>query len=174
MHRFFEAITRRVILDLPASLEMESLTAIIDTREQSPWDLSPMPTIRQGLHVGDYSLKGLESIVAIERKSLPDLVMCCGSERDRFQRELDALRGWPVSAVIIEAEWSDLQRGEWRSRLTPKQVMASVCAWVAQGHTILLAGTHESAAHVARGVLFYAARYRWRELRTLLHAGTKH
>lgn len=84
------------------SLELDQLTAIVDTREQAAWDLAPMKIVSRGLDVGDYSILGLESVIAIERKSLPDFVMCCGGERERFQRELDRLRGWPVHAVIIE------------------------------------------------------------------------
>ncbi len=101
---------------------MEHLTAVVDSREQTPWDLSPMTMETNGLNVGDYSIRGLESIVAIERKSLVDFVACCGSERERFQKELDRLRGWPVSAIVIEANWADLELGQWRSKLSAKQV----------------------------------------------------
>ena len=48
----------------------ENLTAIVDLREQLPLDLSPLRTIRGTLATGDYSVQGLENIVAIERKSL--------------------------------------------------------------------------------------------------------
>lgn len=149
-------------------LELEQMTAVVDTREQVAWDLSPMQMVSKGLDVGDYSLVGLESVVAIERKSLADFVMCCGSERERFQRELDRLRGWPVHSVIIEASWSELEIGQWRSKLTSKQVMSSFVSWIAQGHTLILAGNSSNAAQVCRGVLFYAARYRLREAEALM------
>ena len=144
-------------------LKIEHLTAIVDSREQLPWDLSPMKTETAGLSVGDYSIKGLESVVAIERKSLADLVACCGGERDRFQKELDRLRGWPVNAIVIEANWADLEKGQWRSKLSAKQVQASFCSWVAQGHRMILGRDHATAASIARAILFYAARYRIRE-----------
>ncbi len=144
-------------------LKMEHLTAVVDSREQTPWDLSPMAMETDGLSVGDYSIKGLESIVAIERKSLADFVGCCGAERDRFQKELDRLRGWPVSAIVIEANWADLELGQWRSKLSAKQVQASFCSWIAQGHRIILGRDHATAASIARAILFYAARYRVRE-----------
>lgn len=153
-----------------SELKLEQITAIVDTREQAAWDLSPMQIVSRGLDVGDYSIVGLESVIAIERKSLPDFVMCCGTERGRFQRELDRLRGWPVNAVIIEASWGELEMGQWRSKLSSKQVMSSFVSWIAQGHTLILAGSVGNAAAVCRGVLFYAARYRLREATELLRS----
>jgi DNA excision repair protein ERCC-4 len=149
-------------------IKLQDLVAIIDTREQCPWDLSPMRTEAGTLSVGDYSLAGMERIIAIERKSLADFVSCCGSERERFQRELDRLRGWPVGLVIIEANYGDIEAGQWRSKLTAGQVLASLSAWVAQGHRIILARDAEAAAKFARGVMFYAARYRLREVAAML------
>jgi DNA excision repair protein ERCC-4 len=154
-------------------VQMQDLIAIVDSREQNPWLLDPMQTEVGTLSVGDYSLKNLESVIALERKSLADFVACCGSERDRFQRELDRLRGWPVSAVVIEASWADLQLGGWRSRLTPKQVQSSFCAWVAQGHRLVLGKSHDESGKIASAILFYAARYRLREVKPFLDALVK-
>jgi len=152
---------------LPEKFTVDQINAIIDTREQTPFDLSPMQCERGTLQVGDYSIRGLETVVAIERKSLPDFVACCGTERDRFQRELNSLRGWQVSAVIIEAAWNELDLAQWRSRLTAKQVKASALSWIAQGHNLVFAGCHEQAAEVCKGILYYAARNRYREARAL-------
>ncbi|MFN7877473.1 MAG: ERCC4 domain-containing protein [Pirellula sp.] len=154
-------------------LKIEDLTVVIDTREQDPWDMEPCRVVIDGLSVADYSVRGLESVVAIERKSLADFVGCCGSERERFQRELDRLRGWSVSAVVIEASWGDFELGQWRSKLTSKQVMASFCSWISQGHRLILGRDHATAATIARGILFYAARYRLREAAEIVNANIK-
>ncbi|NQU21949.1 MAG: hypothetical protein HQ567_11755 [Candidatus Nealsonbacteria bacterium] len=69
---------------LPAELKPETITAVIDTREQTPLDLSPLQTIPGTLATGDYSVRGLEHVVAVERKSLPDLLGCIGRDRSRF------------------------------------------------------------------------------------------
>lgn len=153
-----------------SEIKMNELTAIIDTREQTPWNLSPMQSKPGTLVVGDYSLLGMEQVIAIERKSLQDFVACCGTERERFQRELDRLRGWQVSAVIIEASWADMQLGQWRSKLTPKQVQASFCAWIAQGHRMILGKSHTEASKIAAAVMLYTARYRHRECKHFLEA----
>lgn len=65
-------------IKLPSELKPEQVTAIIDNREQLPFDLSPLRTEAGTLATGDYSLKGLERRIAIERKSLSDYVSCCG------------------------------------------------------------------------------------------------
>ena len=150
------------------TLHLSDVTAIIDTREQTPFDLEPMNVEAGTLAVGDYSVASLESVVAIERKSLPDFVQCCGRERERFQRELDRLRGWPVSAVVLEFGWDALEQGGWRGKITKGQVQASFAAWIAQGHRLILGHNPETAARITRGILFYAARYRFREASALM------
>ena len=69
---------------LPCKVRPEQFTAIIDSREQNPLDVSPLQAITGTLVTGDYSIQGLESVIAIERKSLDDLLGCCGRERKRF------------------------------------------------------------------------------------------
>ena len=69
------------------------MRVIVDSREQAPFPFRGPRyegvTVEMGaLSVGDYSLAGLADRVAVERKSLPDLVMCLGRERERFEREL--------------------------------------------------------------------------------------
>lgn len=64
--------------------------------------------------------------MSIERKSLQDLVQCCGLERDRFKREIPRLRGYRCKAVIVEAPLADVMAGSWRGRLKPTHVLGSV------------------------------------------------
>ena len=46
---------------------LSDITAVIDSREQTPFDLAPMKIEAGALQVGDYSVAGLESVIAIER-----------------------------------------------------------------------------------------------------------
>ncbi len=151
------------------------VTAIVDTREQTPFDLSPMATKSGTLNVGDYSVAGLEAVVSIERKSLMDFVQCCGRERDRFQRELDRLRGWPVSAVIIESTWTTIEGGTWKRpgmKITPNHVLGSLTSWISQGHTIIVA-PRPMAQRICRSVLCHSARHRFDEVKALIETITK-
>ncbi len=159
--------------NLPAELKPEQVTAVIDTREQTPLDLSPLQTTVGTLTTGDYSVVGLEHVVSIERKSLPDFLGCVGTERERFDREVMRLLAFDVKALVIEATWQDLERGEWRSRITPQAAIGSLLGWIATGLPILMAGDHARAGRYVSRLLFTAARRRWRESRTLINGVTQ-
>jgi ERCC4-type nuclease len=124
------------------------------------------------LATGDYSVQGLENIVAVERKSLGDLLGCIGQNRERFDREVIRLLAYPVRAIVVEACWADLERGEWRSQITSSAAIGSVLGWIAQGVPIIMAGDHPRAGRYVSRLLFTAARRRWREARALV-ASTK-
>lgn len=153
-------------LVMPKVLRIEDLTAIVDSREQAPLSMAPFRSEVGTLQTGDYSLHGLEHIVAIERKSLPDLVQCCGRERERFERELQRLKAYPHRAVVVEASWADLQAGGWQGQVTPKAVWGSVTSWTAQGIPFLLCGNRVGAADAVRALLWHAARHRFMEIQS--------
>ena len=155
---------------IPAELPLQSLVALIDTREQAPLDLQPLATETATLATGDYSVRGLEHVVAIERKSLDDLLACVGRERARFDKEVQRLLAYPVRALVVEATWQDVEAGGWRSAVTPAAALGSLLGWVASGQPIIMAGDHERAGRFVARMLTIAARRRWRELRAL--AGT--
>jgi ERCC4-type nuclease len=153
---------------LPATLAPEAVTAIIDTREQLPLDLSPLRTTRGTLTTGDYSVVGLESVVSIERKSLADLLGCVGGERERFDREVQRLVAYPVRALVVESTWAELEAGKWNSKVTSAAAIGSCLGWIASGLPVLMAGDHERAGRYVSRLLFTAARRRWREARALV------
>ena len=97
---------------------------VIDTREQTPLDFGryDCEVVRGGLATGDYSIFGLESLAAVERKSEDDLLGCLTRERDRFERELARARGMELFAVVAETTWERLARGMYRSRMRPEQL----------------------------------------------------
>ncbi|MFH1266678.1 MAG: hypothetical protein ABIK89_13190 [Planctomycetota bacterium] len=120
-------------LKLPAELKPEQVCAVIDTREQIPLDLAPLQVTQGTLATGDYSVRGLEPFVAVERKSLPDRIGCVGVERERFDREVQRLLAYPVRALVVEATWPDLEAGNWRSKVTSAAAIGSVLGWIAAG-----------------------------------------
>lgn len=142
----------------------EYMTVLVDQREKLILDLEPLRTKTAVLPTGDYSVSGLEHLIAIERKGLADLVACVGGERDRFEREIQRLLAYPTRAVVVEATWADLEAGGWRSRVTPASVVGSVLGWIAAGVPFLMAGDHAAAGRCVAKLLFLAARRRWREL----------
>ena len=121
---------------------------IIDTREQTPFVFAPdVETVAGTLQFGDYSLEGFTDLVVIERKSLPDIVACCGSQRDRFKRELATLRGYKYKAVIIESTLQKVTNGKWRGKVQPAHVLGSIASWrLRYGIDFIYAGSPELAA----------------------------
>lgn len=105
---------------------------VVDTREQIklPFSEYQVEVVEGTLTAGDYSIPGLESLVAVERKSLADLTMCLGRERPRFERELERLRGFEAAAVVVESPMAALALGEYRSALNPKAAYESVVAFM--------------------------------------------
>jgi ERCC4-type nuclease len=154
-------------LTLPADIPPEAVTAIIDTREQTPLSLEPLRVELGTLTTGDYSVRGLEHVIAVERKSLGDLLSCIGTERERFDREVQRLLAYPVRALVVEATWADMEQGEWRSKVTPAAAIGSLLGWTAAGLPVVMAGSHDRAGRYVSRLLYIAARRRWRELRTL-------
>lgn len=156
-------------MKLPATLDPASVTVLIDTREQQPWDVSPMNATSGSLATGDYTLEGFPpTYVAIERKaSIQELVSCVGTDRDRFQRELDRLKAFDHRLVIIEASWSDVCEGAWRGKLSVSQVKNTLLSWQSRGIPFLFASTRAEAEQCAKTVLYLAARRFYRSARDL-------
>ena len=83
-----------------------------DSREQRGYqDLFTRPCVIQTLTVGDYSVAGVEHMIAIERKTLPDLVNSLTHERARFERELAKTRSFHRFFVVVEADFAQILRG---------------------------------------------------------------
>lgn len=146
----------------------EDVTIICDQREQLPWDLSPMKSELGTLATADYSVKGLEHAIAVERKSLDDFLGCVGQGRERFDRECQRLLAYQTRAIIVEASWDELCRGEWRSKITPQAAQGSALGWIAMGIPLLFAGSRNHAEKAAARLLFLAARRHWRSAQVFL------
>jgi len=124
---------------------------VIDSREQCPLDFSAYDcTAERGtLPTGDYSLAGLEHLVAVERKSILDLVACCmGANRERFERELHRAQALDCFAVVIEGSVEDIRRHNYRSQMRPHSVLQSVISFqVRYGHSFVWAVNRNGAAY---------------------------
>jgi len=118
------------------------MVIIIDTREQLPFKFGgKVEIVRKGLPTGDYSIVGLEEHVAIERKSLNDLVNCCATGRERFMNEVLRLRGYPTRAIICEGSWAQINGGEYVSRIKKNSVIGTIVRWQQMGVPVTMANT---------------------------------
>lgn len=98
---------------------------ICDSREQLAYQFKTSHTCG-ALKTGDYSLEGFEDKIAIERKTLEDLIGCLCSGRKRFERELARGQELDYFALVIECSFSDLVEGNYRSKMTPKSAIQSL------------------------------------------------
>lgn len=138
--------SNREVSETPA---INPFTVIIDSREQAPWSFSGLRadsekkyrplvvfTEKCGLPTGDYSIKGMEADITIERKSLADAFSTFTTDRERFERELERMRSFKFGAVIIEAGWEAviagpkrIDRSEEQSRIIGKTCYRSILYW---------------------------------------------
>ena len=145
------------------TLQPQDIELIIDSREQLPLDLQPFRTRVHGLVTGDYSITGLERRVACERKSLQDLIMCVGKERERFEREIQRLLGYETRAIFVEGSWKQIENKEYRGEVHPNAAMASVMGWMARGIPIMFCSSAAEMSTMLKRFMFVVAQRHWRE-----------
>jgi ERCC4-type nuclease len=127
------------------------LTILVDSREQAPFKFDTLPVSLEvgALSTGDYSLPGFEDSVAVERKSLDDLVGCLkGEQRERFERELARGRAYELFALVVEGSFADLRNGRYRSEMKSEAVLQSLAAFQARYRLpICWCGTRNAAEY---------------------------
>ena len=101
---------------------------VVDTREQKAYsfDVARASTVRAALPAGDYSLAGKEDRVAVERKSLDDLVNTVIRERERFHNELKRLATYDAACVVVEGDLAHIFARSYTSRAHPNSVVGAV------------------------------------------------
>lgn len=135
-------------------------TIVVDSREQTPLIFRRLPSVVGGLTSGDYSVRGLEDLFAVERKSIPDLVGCCvGENRERFERELHRLRGCRFKRLLVVGRREDIEAGAYRSRIAPEAVLHSLAAWEVRFDVpVVFCPTPEAAARQVESWAFWFSR----------------
>jgi DNA excision repair protein ERCC-4 len=121
---------------------------VVDTREQEPYAFESLrvTSVRRALPAGDYSIAGLETIVAVERKTLDDFVSTVVWSRDRFRRELDRLRDYTAACVVVEADLRQVLKGQYWSNARPASVLgAAIAIIVDSGVPVFFCSDREAA-----------------------------
>lgn len=88
-----------------------SWTVLQDSREKQPWDFTKygFEQEQSSLKTGDYTIKGYESILCIERKkNTGEIAINFGKERERFFRELDRMQSFQYKYLICEFSFDDV------------------------------------------------------------------
>lgn len=110
------------------------LQIITDSREKTPYKFInyPVDVTTGTLNSGDYSLAGFSDLVAVERKTLTDLISSISGERKRFTKELERLRGYDTAALVVECRWQTIKAGKYRSKMTPQAATQTLISFMAQ------------------------------------------
>ncbi len=153
---------------------MAGPVVIADTREQEVYTFSPtrITTVRRALPAADYSLLGLEARVAVERKSLKDLVDTVIRDRERFERELSRLATYDASCVVVEANLPDVLDHRYRSGAHPASVLGAVLAIVVDhGIPVFFCGDRATARAFTEGYLLRCYK-RFNQTHAIEHEAT--
>jgi DNA excision repair protein ERCC-4 len=117
----------KVILPKPALIIDSMVQKLYSFKHFNKW-FGAME--RKKLAAGDYSIAGLEDRVAVERKSLQDLLNCCvryGS-REAFVRACERLGKFDFAAMVIEGSISKILRSTEYSSMHPNAVFGMIQA----------------------------------------------
>jgi ERCC4-type nuclease len=136
---------------------------VIDTREQEPYSFDPKLVVpaRRALPAGDYSISGMESLVAVERKTVDDFVGTVIRARQRFHRELAKLATYRRACVVVEGSLADLLTGKYTSRAHPESVFGSALAiTIDHGVPVFFCSNRQAACRFVQGYLLRAAARR--------------
>jgi len=116
---------------------------VADQREKKIWDFAGITrrikkrdvpveinVVLKHLKTGDYSIEGMEDVIAVERKSTADLINTISQNRDRFVRELERMAAFQHAFVIIEGDWRGvLLACKAKSNFNPKSLDSLIIRW---------------------------------------------
>jgi ERCC4-type nuclease len=102
-----------------AGLAVCPFQIVVDSREQLPFSFSGLgvvvPTVVKGLPSGDYSIEGMEELIAVERKSAADIVGSVCAGHTRFEREhhrmLNMVENGGYVALVCEGNYAEIDDG---------------------------------------------------------------
>lgn len=136
---------------------------LIDTREQHALLLDPMKTERATLTTGDYTVKGFERKICIERKSIPDLTQSLGRERERFDKEMMRILAYPHRVLMIEGSLDNIIRQEYISRIDPNAVMSSLMGYMSHQIPVFFCGNRDQMSDLIRRFVYISVQRIWND-----------
>ena len=134
-------------------------TIIIDTREQQPWSFDNYAVANHKLDAGDYSIQGLENILAIERKKSVNEIANNITE-SRFEDAIIRLSNHKYAFILLEFEienilhypiGSNLPKRLWdKVKIKPAFLMKHVLDWqLLYGIKVIFCGSASNAEKIA-------------------------
>lgn len=155
---------------------LDTLTLLLDTREQDTPSLHRrlknigLPHKRQKLDFGDYSCEvtlpdgcvvRFDRIFVVERKmNIDELASCFTSQRKRFTAEFERAKqaGAKIYLLIEGATMEKIVNGQYRSKVSPNALMASIFAFLVRYDCQLVFCKAETSGRVIREILYREAK----------------
>lgn len=132
---------------------LRQVTVIVDTREKQPWVFPNYNTKRKALKNGDYSVVRYEKQIAIERKSVADLISSFTTTRKRMIIRLEAMGKLPCAALIVEGSVWSIITGTQYSNVNGRLLFGSVSALCAIHNVSLILADDREGAQTAANCL---------------------
>ena len=152
---------------------LKGMVVLVDTREQDTARLRvrlkdmKCEHERCKLDFGDYSAKvpvngeWLTLNVAIERKmDLDELAQCYCNGRKRFEREFERAQtaGAKIYLLVENATWEDVYTGNYRSKMAPQALVASILAWLSRYRCQVIFCRQRTSGRLIYDILYREAR----------------
>jgi ERCC4-type nuclease len=151
------------------TLRVPEAVALIDTREQKPFDFSRFRSWfagveKKALKLGDYSVFGLEELCVVERKDLSDLVHSFTVERSVFIDRLRRMSSCRHRLLVITTPVSQIKSPYLHSGVDPNRILQSLIAvLVGLGVPFVTTETHELGEEIVASYLYQVHLYDWLE-----------
>jgi len=141
---------------------------IRDSREKKPWDYSRDTSFGgqevAALKSGDYSIKGLENVITIERKKdANELIANFTTDKDRLYREIERLKEYKFAAIVIEQSLTQLLNADnyfiskrYKNRKVPVAIVIQNLIKIMVEHGILIVFAGKKAKAISKGLLLAA------------------
>lgn len=146
--------TRKKKVDTFQHSLQDNLILLQDSREQTPFLFPKGIQVEiSALSTGDYSIKGMESLICVERKSHQDMYSSLSSGRDRFRKEVLRMAELERACFVVTCTMEEFLRPPSyvkgftliESRFNPKSAINSLISWhVKYGVPTIFSGTHIS------------------------------
>ena len=149
---------------------------LVDTREQptatsrARYEAFGCPWERRKLDFGDYSAEftttdgrtvSLVNRIAVERKmGFGEIASNFCRERARFSAEFDRAKeaGGKIILIVEGGNWEAAYRGQYRSQMSPRSLIASLLTWEARYNAPVFICTQMTTGRLIADVLRYEGR----------------
>jgi ERCC4-type nuclease len=146
--------------------EEKKMTIVRDSREQKGcgWQFRASANCEgmeeTKLDVGDYTIKGYEDKLMIERKTIGDLWNTLGRDWERFLREMERAKNHRMKYLIIEGNLNDINKGYIYSKVPPENIHAKLISLQVKHNVhVIFAGREDLAREYVRNLMAKLFRY---------------